>query len=147
MDLESLFSTTPYNELLGIDVIEVGEGHATGRLPFSEDLRSHSEGEVIHGGATYSLADTTAGAAVISLAGAVTPTVDMRIDYLAPATSSLTAEAEVIRHGQSLAMTRVEITDSEGTHVATAHGTYKITGQGEETPWSDQPTIVEGRDE
>ncbi len=45
----------------------------------------------------YSLVDTVGGAAVISQSGTVSPTVDMRIDYLAPATADLRTEAEVIR--------------------------------------------------
>jgi uncharacterized protein (TIGR00369 family) len=143
MNMESLFNQTPFVELLGIEVTDAADGHAEARLPFSEDLLSNPSGDVVHGGATYALADTTGGAAVMSLSKAVSPTVDMRIDYLAPATTDLTAEAEVIRFGQSLAMARVEIHDSTGTHVATAHGTYKTGGQGEATPWAERTEVTE----
>jgi uncharacterized protein (TIGR00369 family) len=74
---------------------------------------------------------------------AVSPTVDMRMDYLAPATTDLVAEADVVRYGSNLAMTRVEVHDAEGTHVATAHGTYKTAGQGTETPWAAEPDVPE----
>ena len=141
MELKSLFNRIPFHDLLGIEITEVGEGRAEGRLPVTDDLRSNPSGSVVHGGATYTLADAVGGVAVISLSGAVSPTVDMRMDYLAPATSDLHAEGEVIRHGQSLAMTRVEVSDDEGTHVATAHATYKIDGQGEETPWTDRSAV------
>ncbi len=143
MELKSLFNQIPFHDLLGIEITAVEDGHAEGRLPFSDDLRSNPSGTVAHGGATYTLADAVGGVAVISLSGAVSPTVDMRMDYLAPVTTDLRAEADVIRHGQSLAMTRVEVSDSEGTHVATAHGTYKIDGQGEETPWSERSATIE----
>ena len=135
MDLTELFNQTPFVEHLGIELTEAAEGHAEGRLPFSDEIRSNNHGRVAHGGATYALADTVGGAAAISLAGDVTPTVDMRIDYLAPATSDLHATAEVIRFGSSLAMVQVDIHDAAGERVATAQGTYKTGGQGESTPW------------
>jgi uncharacterized protein (TIGR00369 family) len=143
MELEAVFNRIPFHKLLGIEITEATDGYAEGRLPFSDDLLSNPTGEVAHGGATYALADSVGGAAVISLSGAVSPTVDMRVDYLAPATTDLYAEAEVIRDGQSLAMTRVEVTDDEGRHVATAHATYKIDGQGTETPWGDRSAVDE----
>ncbi|MFB6194501.1 MAG: PaaI family thioesterase, partial [Halobaculum sp.] len=89
------------------------------------------DGPVAHGGVPYALADTAGGAAVISLHHRPTPTVDMRIDYHAPATADLRAEAEVIRDGKSVASTDVRVETVEGTHVASARGVFK-TGGGED---------------
>jgi uncharacterized protein (TIGR00369 family) len=141
MDLVSLFNRTPFMQLLGIELREASDGHAEGRMAFSDDLVSNPDGDVIHGGATYALADSVGGAAVISRSMAVSPTVDMRMDYLAPATTDLVAEADIVRYGENLAMTRVEVHDTDGTHVATAHGTYKTAGQGQETPWAAEPEV------
>jgi uncharacterized protein (TIGR00369 family) len=138
MELTELFNQTPFVEHLGIEVLEASDGTAEARLPFSDELRSNNHGSVAHGGATYALADTAGGAAVISLAEDVSPTVDMRIDYLAPATSDLYATAEVIRYGSNLAMAHIEIEDESGERVATAQGTYKTGGQGEDTPWENE---------
>jgi uncharacterized protein (TIGR00369 family) len=135
MELPDLFNETPFVKHLGIEVTEASDGYAEASLPFSDELRSNKWGSVAHGGATYALADTAGGAAVISLAEDVSPTVDMRIDYLAPATSDLRASAEVIRFGSSLAMVQVDIHDEDGNRAATAQGTYKTSGQGESTPW------------
>jgi uncharacterized protein (TIGR00369 family) len=143
MDLVPLFNQTPFMQLLGIELTEASQGHAEARLSFSDDLVSNPTGDVIHGGATYALADSIGGAAVISRSMAVSPTVDMRMDYLAPATTDLIAEADVVRYGSNLAMTRVEVHDVEGTHIATAHGTYKTGGQGEQTPWAAEPDVPE----
>jgi uncharacterized protein (TIGR00369 family) len=138
MSIRDLFNEAPFAELLGIEITDMDDGTARGKLPYSEDLRSSNFGSVAHGAATYALADTVGGASVISLSQDVSPTVDMRIDYLSPTTTDLQAEAEVIRYGSNLAMTHVEVHDAEGTRVATAQGTYKIGGQGEETPWRDR---------
>lgn len=137
MDLKELFNDAPFAQLLGIEVTEMDDGYAEARLPHSEDLRSSNFGSVAHGAATYALADTVGGAAVISLSHDVSPTVDMRIDYLAPVTDDLEATAEVIRHGSNLSMVHVEVFDADGTRVATAQGTYKVAGQGGETPWNN----------
>jgi len=136
MDLPSFFNRSPLVERLGIEITEAGDGRASGRLPVGEDILTHPDSDVIHGGATYTLADTVGVAAVTSAVGAVSPTVDMRIDYLAPATSELIAEAELLRQGGDISVVRVEIHDADGTHVATAHGTYKSGGRGEKTRWT-----------
>ncbi len=146
MELAPLFNQMPFAKLLGIDVAEATEGSATARLEFSDDLLSNPSGEVAHGGVTYALADTAGGAAVMSLSGVVTPTVDMRIDYLAPATTDLVAEADVVRHGEGVAMVRVEVHDAAETHIATAHGTYKTGGQGDQTPWGEDSTVADYTD-
>jgi len=138
MDIVDLFNRTPFLQLLGIEVTEANEGHAEARLPFDDSLRSNEHGSVMHGGVTYALADTTGGAATISLVQDVAPTIDMRIDYLAPATTDLYASADVIRHGSSVSMVQVDVFDDEDQRVATAQGTYKTSGQGAETPWLNE---------
>jgi acyl-coenzyme A thioesterase PaaI-like protein len=52
MDLVSLFNQIPFAKLLGIELTEASDGHAEGRMAFSEDLLSNPAGDVIHGGAT-----------------------------------------------------------------------------------------------
>jgi uncharacterized protein (TIGR00369 family) len=121
-----------------MELVSVESGRAVGRLPFRRELCSSPSGEVLHGGMTYALADTVGGVAAISLAGVPTPTVDMRMDYLAPATDDLEARAEVLRRGESLTMVRVEVHDAAGEHVATAHGAYKSGGADGATPWSPE---------
>ncbi|MCU4800672.1 PaaI family thioesterase [Halobacteria archaeon HArc-gm2] len=135
MSLETVFNEIPFVESLGIEVTEAADGHAEGTLPLREEHTTNPHGGVAHGGVTYSLADTVGGAAVVSLTGDVAPTVDMRIDYLAPATADLTATADVVRNGGSVAVANVEIHDADDHHVATARGVYKTGGQNGESPW------------
>lgn len=137
---------TPLVKLLGIEVTVATEGYAEGTLAWSEDILSSPHGEVIHGGATYALADTVGGAAVMSKSGRVSPTVDMRMDYLAPATSDLHCEADLLRHGGSLATVRANVYDIADDLVATVHGTYKISGQGDETPWAPRESDTDSSD-
>jgi uncharacterized protein (TIGR00369 family) len=135
MDVTEIFSYMPFTNLVGIELTEAEDGYAEGRVEMREELASVPGGDVAHGGVTYSLADTVGGAAVISLAHDVTPTVDMRMDYLSPATDDLFAEAEVLRMGGSVAVTDIDVWDAADHHVASARGVYKTGGDSEGTPW------------
>jgi uncharacterized protein (TIGR00369 family) len=137
MDVKEIFSYMPFTNLVGIDLTTVEEGYAEGTVEMREELASVPGGGVAHGGVTYSLADTVGGAAVISLTHDVAPTVDMRMDYLAPATDDLYAEAEVLRKGGNVAVASVDVYDADDHHVATARGVYKTGGDSEGTPWLD----------
>ncbi len=137
MDVTEIFSYMPFTNLVGIEVTEAADGYAEGRVSMREELSSVPGGSVAHGGVTYSLADTVGGAAVITLSEDVSPTVDMRMDYLAPATDDLVAEAEVLRMGGSVAVASIDVWDVEDHHVATARGVYKTGGDSENTPWVD----------
>jgi len=138
MDVRSAFDAMPFTDLFGIEITEAGEGHAEGVLPFREEFRSSPTGSVAHGAVAYALCDTVGGAAVISLSGSVTPTIDMRIDYLRPVVRDLEATADVRRLGGSVAVADVEVLDREG-QVATARGAYKTGDYVEDTQWTSAP--------
>jgi len=135
MDIEALFDEMPFARLVGVEVTAASDGHATARLELTEEHSSMPGRVVGHGGVAYALADTVGGAAVMSLNRPPTPTVDMRIDYLAPATADLRAEADVVRNGDGVAVVEVSVTDVEETHVADARGVYKTGGGDAASAW------------
>lgn len=139
MDLPALFDQMPFSRLLGIEILEAQEGRAVGELELAAEHSSNPDRLIAHGGVTYALADTVGGAAAISANGNVTPTIDMRIDYLAPATGGvLRAEAVVVRNGNSVASVVVEVTDDDGTEIATARGVYKSGGGDGGSAWVEE---------
>ncbi|MEF8842939.1 MAG: PaaI family thioesterase [Haloarculaceae archaeon] len=139
-DPTELFDGIPFVEDLGIELTRAADGRAEGRLELAERHTSNERTGVVHGGVTYSLADTVGGAAVYSVVGTSTPTVDMRIDYLAPATGErLRAEAEALRVGNALATVDVTVTDGSGTRVAECRGVYKTGGGDGESAWGERP--------
>ncbi|MFO7925736.1 PaaI family thioesterase [Natronomonas sp.] len=141
MDVSEMFDRMPFNERLGIEVIDIGDGYAIGELELGVEHSSNPDRVIAHGGVAYALADTVAGAAVVAANMTVTPTIDMRIDYLAPATGgTLRAEAEIVRNGNSVATVEVTVTDDEKRTIAMARGTYKTSGVTGETAWRDDPT-------
>lgn len=135
MDLSERFSSMPFADLLGIEVTTVADGYAEGRVHMREDLSSVEGTTIAHGGVTYALADTVGGAAVISRTLDVAPTIDMRIDYVSPATSDLYAAADVVRLGGSVGVADVRVRDATDDLVATARGVYKTGGDSEGTAW------------
>jgi uncharacterized protein (TIGR00369 family) len=137
MSVTATFNALPFVDELGIELTAASDGHAEARLPLRDEHSSNPATRIAHGGVTYSLADTVGGAAVVSLSGTISPTVDMRMDYLAPATDDLRAEADVVRNGGSVAVVDVEVYDDDGHHVASARGTYKTDGQGSGSPWTE----------
>ena len=141
MSIEAVFEQIPFARELGIELTEASDGHVEGFLPLREEHSSNPGRVIAHGGVTYSLADTIGGAAVVSRSKSVSPTIDMRMDYLAPATNDLRAVADVVRSGGSVATVDIEVYDADDHHVASARGVYKTGGQGEATPWTEGTDI------
>jgi uncharacterized protein (TIGR00369 family) len=96
----------PHNRELGLEV--TGFRHRTGelwmRLPYAERLVGNPDDGVLHGGAITSLMDAACGMAVMVRLGAGAPiaTLDLRIDYLKPATPG----EDVVAHTECYKVTR-----------------------------------------
>ncbi len=126
MDVERFFEEMPFADLLGVEVTEVEEGHAEGRVEMRDELSWNADRQMAHGGVTFTLADTVGGAALVSLVDQPVPTIDMRIDYLEAGTGDLRAEADVVRCGSDVGVVDVEVYAVEsGAQVADARGVYK----------------------
>ena len=52
------FERIPFNDHLGIELLETGDGHVIGRLKLESVHSSNSGTFVAHGGVTCALADT-----------------------------------------------------------------------------------------
>ncbi len=129
------FNRSPYRDLLDIAVTEAADGYAEGTLDFGEKHSSNRRQAIAQGGVAFSLADSVAGAAATSLVGFPTPTIDFRIDYLAPATRDLAATAEVVREGGETAVVDVEVVDADGREIAVGRGVYKTSDLPDDAPW------------
>lgn len=125
MDVEAFFESMPFADLLGVELTEIDDGHAEGRVEMREALSWNAERMMAHGGVTFTLADTVGGAALVSLVDQPVPTIDMRIDYLAAGTGDLRAEADVVRCGGDVGVVDVDVFSEDGTLVADARGVYK----------------------
>lgn len=127
----------PHNAALGLEMVDVGpgEGHATMRLPYAEWLVGDPATGVLHGGAISSLIDATCGAAVfMKLARPLAiATLDLRIDYLKPATPGLAvlARADTIKLTRNVGFVRALAYHDDATDpIAAATGTFMIGTRG-----------------
>jgi uncharacterized protein (TIGR00369 family) len=79
-----------------------------------------------HGGPIAALIDIAGDYALVAKLGYGVPTINLRIDYLRPATdrTSLTASAFVQRAGRSIGFVDIEVVDDRGRVVATGRGNY-----------------------
>lgn len=121
----------PHSRALGMDLVSIGEGVVVMSMPYSAALVGDPQTGVIHGGAVSALMDTASGAAVMShpQAGFSTATLDLRIDYMRPATPGQTirARAECHHVTRTVAFVRAVATDDdESRPVATATGAFTV---------------------
>ena len=117
--------TTPYLNLLGIELVEITEEKAVMSLAMQEKLRQPYG--LLHGGATASLIDTAMAFAVIAVIGTEekATTVDLTVQYLRPHTEGKAiCTAKVRRAGKRLLFLSAEVVNEQDKLIATALSTY-----------------------
>lgn len=123
----------PHAQSLGMETIHATRGMAIMKLPYDERLVGNPENGILHGGAVTTLIDTVAGLAAITMPKIPqrVATLDLRIDYLRPATphQPLFAMAEVYRSTRQIAFLRATAyQDGPQDLVASATGTFMFVG-------------------
>jgi uncharacterized protein (TIGR00369 family) len=115
--LNAFLALSPLHQWLGCRIVSHDEaaGSLEVLLPDRPQLHRGAQGAVAHGGVVAALVDIAAHAALHAKLGHGIPTIDMRIDYLRPATLPLTARATVRRSGQNIGCADVEVMDCDRT--------------------------------
>lgn len=119
----------PYNDLIGVELMEAADGTARIRLPVTARVSGGIHGSV-HGGVLSALVDIAAMEAVRTLVGAheqMAGTADLNISYLRPALgTSVLGVGRVLKKGRALAVADVELTDPDGRLLAKGRVSYAL---------------------
>lgn len=125
---------SPVNRRLGI-VTEDLEGGAV-RLSLETDGSFHNELGFVHGGIAAFLLDGAMGRAIGRCLGPgeLCATVELSIQFLAPAQGRLAAQAQVDKLGRQVAFASAECRRADGVVVARAHGTWALKRRSRSQP-------------
>lgn len=129
-----------HSMLLEMELIEAGPEGIVVRMPYSEKIIGNPETGVIHGGAITTLMDQACGLAVAAALAPefdITPTIDLRIDYMRPAEpgKDVFAFVEAYRKTRQVVFTRgVAYHDDRNNPIA--HCVANFTRMGlNKMPW------------
>jgi uncharacterized protein (TIGR00369 family) len=105
-----LLGGVPHAAGIGLHVISIGDGVARCRVPYAPHLVGDPETGIVHGGVVTSLLDNTSGIAVSAATrrfGQIA-TLDLRIDYMKPATpgEAILAECHCYKVTKNIAFVR-----------------------------------------
>jgi len=131
-DIQAIFDRSPFIGFMGMQAVAVDHAKKTfqARLPMRKETERRPGTQQFHGGPIASFIDVVGDFAIGMLVGGGVPTINLRIDYLVPATGAhLDATATVRRAGKTVAVVDIDVFNPEGKLVAIGRGTYSpITG-------------------
>lgn len=125
------YKQNPYVNLLDINLEKLDEGHAElSMLIVNKHTNLYN---IAHGGALASFADTCMGVACATT-GKKVVTLEMNMNFIKGAVPQLELRGigEIIHNGKSTIVAEGKILDSQNNMIATARGTFYVTGLFEE---------------
>jgi uncharacterized protein (TIGR00369 family) len=126
----------PHSRALGMKIIAVRRGFGSMQLDWREELVGNPQTGVLAGGPLTALMDSCCGMSVATMLKEPAPfaTLDLRIDYVRPATpgQAVIAEAECYRITRSVAFTRAFAHHGDAKDpIAAAAGTFMLGTKGQ----------------
>jgi uncharacterized protein (TIGR00369 family) len=127
---------SPHMREIGVRVVSAEPGRLTFRLDYRPEFVGHPDTGVLHGGAVTVLLDSVSGLAAASALDRLVPlaTLDLRIDYLRPATpgQAVLAQAHCFKVTRSIAFTRAfAYQDDPEDPIAHCTGSFMLATAGE----------------
>lgn len=132
----------PFNKYLGIRVSELTMDYTVVTIDAKEELYGNYVQKILHGGVISSVIDLSGG--IIAQVNALTrmsgmtiaellarfskmSTINMHVDYLRPGSGSrFSCRAHVLKGGNKVAATRMDMFDEKGNLIATGSGAYLV---------------------
>jgi uncharacterized protein (TIGR00369 family) len=121
--IKNLASKCEYYNLLGMEILDIGDGYIRFTFKDKAKLRNLS-GKAVHGGAICSILDAAACLALDTLLplDVLAVTVNIQVDFLMPlgVGKEVFAEGRVVRLGNNLSVSEAKLVDSEDNIIAKA---------------------------
>jgi uncharacterized protein (TIGR00369 family) len=127
----------PFGEHIGLEVTAASDGVARGRIELEAHHSLAEDTMLAHGAVPFALADSLSAAALASVEGNPGPTLDVRIDYLRPATGDIHGEAVVDRYGEDTGVVETELFDAHDESIGKTRGVYKTNFVDGDNPFVD----------
>ena len=132
-----------FNRVLGLRIDKMEADHVLAHIEMKPELIGHFTHQRLHGGVISATLDAMGGLAAMAAIGArhmdepvavrlarfgKLGTIDLRIDYLRPASGPhFSARADVLRLGSRVASTRMEFFDQHGKLLSAGAGAYIVS--------------------
>lgn len=140
--LGNAFTEIPFNQLLGLHLDHLDTQHAIMCFSMKNDLIGNFLQGILHGGVISSVLDMAGGMVVMASAIDKHPefsveelsniiakcsTVDLHVNYLRPGKGSrFTAKSSLLKVGNHISFTRMELLNQDEELIAQASGTYLL---------------------
>ena len=123
--VQELITRGPYHQWLGLKVIAVHDDGIELRATWREEWVVNPDRRYTHGGVLATLIDLGADWAMVRKTGRGVPTIDIRIDYHAPAMpGDLIVKGRIVRMGGQFSTSEAQVYDAQGKLLASGRGTY-----------------------
>jgi len=137
-----VISSIPFNKTIGLKIDSIEKDLLIMSFENREELIGNYVHGILHGGVISSVLDMAGGAAAMAAVVMKHPkkslehlaeilgkssTVNLHIDFLRPGRGKIfTAKSHVIRSGNKISVTRMELFNEKSSLIATGTGTYMI---------------------
>ena len=129
----------PFNRVLGLKVASIDPEAPKLRFDMRPELIGNTRRQILHGGVIAAVLDVAAGFSVylaVNKERMVKPdvsrfpeigTIDLRVDYLRPGRGKhFVATAKVVRLGNRIAVTHMELANDDGELISTGAAAYVV---------------------
>lgn len=140
--INEMFEKIPFNKILGLKVESINQDNVKTVFDMRDELVGNYKRRMLHGGVISAAIDVTGGlAAVISVHEKMSDetleskieksfrmsTIDLRVDFLRPGIGRhFVVTAYVLRTGNKIAVTRIELHNDQNDLIAVGTGSYII---------------------
>jgi uncharacterized protein (TIGR00369 family) len=125
--LRSYLPLSPFTRFLGLTIesADFERQEVAMKMPMRAELERGGGSGQFHGGPIAALIDTVGDFAVILVVKGPVPTINLRVDYLRPATGAyLIGRAKVRRAGRTVGVVDIDVYDDQERLCAVGRGCY-----------------------